>query len=99
MSKLFLEYRTKDEKEISMSDILYWYGQNERTKKDNFISPYIGRTYKNATEILSMGLESLFEPQDGHVFSQSSREATKVRRKITDDVEYLNFIIGMYLKG
>ena len=46
-----------------------------------------------------MGLESLFEPQDGHVFSQSSREATKVRRKITDDVEYLNFIIGMYLKG
>ena len=79
--------------------MLYWYGVNEKTKKDNFITPYIGKTYSNATEILSVGLESLFEPGKGQLFSQNSRRSEVVMKKISDDTEYLNFIIGMILKG
>lgn len=99
LSKEFVEYRTKGEQEIDMQDLQYWYRRGEKTKKDNFISPYIGKSYKNATEVLSMGLESIFEPEDGKIFSQPTRSSELIRKKITDDLEYLNFIIGMYLKG
>lgn len=99
LSKEFLAYRTKGEQEEPIQNVLYWYGVNEKTKKDNFITPYIGKTYTNATEILSVGLESLFEPGKGKIFSQTSRGSEVVMRKISDDPEYLNFIIGMILKG
>ena len=99
LSKEFLAYRTKGEQEEPIKNMLYWYGVNEKTKKDNFITPYIGKTYPNATEILSVGLESLFEPGKGKIFSQTSRRSEVVMKKISDDPEYLNFIIGMILKG
>lgn len=99
LSKEFLAYRTKGEQEEPIKNMLYWYGVNEKTKKDNFITPYIGKTYSNATEILSVGLESLFEPGKGQLFSQTSRRSEVVMKKISDDTEYLNFIIGMILKG
>ncbi|PCS11380.1 hypothetical protein RU88_GL000254 [Lactococcus raffinolactis] len=99
LSKEFLAYRTKGEQEEPIKNTLYWYGVNEKTKKDNFITPYIGKTYSNATEILSVGLESLFEPGKGKIFSQTSRRSEVVMKKISDDPEYLNFIIGMILKG
>ena len=99
LSKEFLAYRTKGEQEEPIKNMLYWYDVNEKTKKDNFITPYIGKTYTNATEILSVGLESLFEPGKGKLFSQTSITSEVVMRKISDDPEYLNFIIGMILKG
>lgn len=99
LSQEFVAYRTKGEQEIDMQDLQYWYRRGEKTKKDNFISPYIGKSYNNATEVLSMGLESIFEPGNGKVFAQPTEKSELILKKITDDLEYLNFIIGMYLKG
>lgn len=99
LSQEFVAYRTKGEQEIDMQDLQYWYRRGEKTKKDNFISPYIGKSYNNATEVLSMGLESIFEPGKGKVFAQPTEKSELILKKITDDLEYLNFIIGMYLKG
>ena len=99
LSKEFLAYRTKDEEEQPISNTIYYYNARERTKKDNFITPYIGKTYSNATEVLSVGLESLFEPGMGQIFSQERIISKAVRKKISDDPEYLNFVIGMILKG
>lgn len=99
MSKQFLEYRVKGEQEESINKVIHWYHSNEVTRKDNFISPYIGKSYPESTEILSMGLESLFVPEEGQIFSQIYGKSDPLRRKISDDPEYLNFIIGMILKG
>ena len=74
------------------------YEAREVTLKDNFISPYIGKEYRNATEVLSMGLESIFEPQNGHVKRYLGNGDYEMA-KITDDKEYLNLIIGIILKG
>ncbi|MCT1195267.1 hypothetical protein EFL90_11570 [Lactococcus lactis] len=99
LSKEFLAYRTKGEEEQPIRNTIYYYNVRERTKKDNFITPYIGKTYSNATEVFSTGLECLFEPGNGKVFSHESRISEVVKKKISDDPEYLNFIIGMILKG
>ncbi|ANT43680.1 minor capsid protein [Lactococcus phage 62503] len=99
LSKEFLSYRTKGEEEQPIRNSIYYYNVRERTKKDNFITPYIGKTYSNATEVFSTGLECLFEPGNGKVFSHESRISEVVRKKISDDPEYLNFVIGMILKG
>ena len=99
LSKEFLAYRTKGEEEEPIRNTIYYYNVRERTKKDNFITPYIGKTYSDATEVFSVGLECLFEPGRGKVFSQASKSSELVRKKISDDPEYLNFVIGMILKG
>lgn len=54
--KEFYDRRTKGE-------VLEWlggnYGKNEMTRKDNFISPYMGKDYQEtAYELLSMGVET-----------------------------------------
>ena len=99
LSKEFLAYRTKGEEELPIRNMIYYYNVREKTKKDNFITPYIGKTYANGTEVFSTGLECLFEPGNGKVFSHESRISEVVKKKISDDPEYLNFIIGMILKG
>ena len=90
LSKEFLSYRTAGENFVRLKDIFQnsKYGLKEVTKKDDFISPYIGKEYKNATEVLSMGLEQIFEPTD---FSKNMLE----KKRITDDEEYFYFILGM----
>lgn len=99
LSNEFLAYRTKGEEEQPIRNTIYYYNVRERTKKDNFITPYIGKAYSNATEVFSTGLECLFEPGNGKVFSHESRISEVVMKKISDDPEYLNFVIGMILKG
>ena len=66
------------------------------TKADNFISPYIGKETAGS-EVLSMGLESLFEPQIGQ--EQKIINGKIVYKKITDDEEYLHLIVGLILKA
>lgn len=56
------------------------YGKGEKCKKDNFIDPYMGKLYPNATEILSMGLE--------YLFSKPEELAEK-------DPEYFDFIVDL----
>lgn len=102
ISKEFIEARTQGEKAVPLRDLFpsSGYGHQEVTKPDDFISPYIGKEYDNATEVLSMGLEQIFEPTnmlkrvewvDGHY---ERKYAT-----IKEDEEYLYLIIGLILKA
>ncbi|SEN02222.1 hypothetical protein SAMN05216431_12113 [Ligilactobacillus sp. WC1T17] len=82
------------EKPTKLADIYPgWDYCDEVTKKDNFIGPYIGKTYPNATEVLSVGLESVFEPQNGHV-KFIDKDGKCHYAKITDDPEYMDLILG-----
>lgn len=99
IEKEFIEKRTKDEKEVLLKQIFPFsgYSSKERTKADDFISPYIGKHYEDATEVLSVGLESLFEPGNGQV--KKYEDWKPVFKKISDDEEYLNLILGILLVG
>ncbi|HFE9852641.1 TPA: hypothetical protein ACGBG5_003230 [Enterococcus faecalis] len=101
ISKDFIEARTAGESEVHLKDIFpgFGYSYNEVTKKDNFISPYIGKNYNNASEVLSVGLESIFEPEENGHLKQIKPNGVWEYAKITDDPEYLHLIIGMLLKG
>lgn len=99
IEKEFIEKRTKDEKEVLLKQLFPFsgYSSKERTKADDFISPYIGKHYEDATEVLSVGLESLFEPGNGQV--KKYEDWKPVFKKISDDEEYLNLILGILLVG
>ena len=70
-SKAFLKYRTKGEPLISMNQAenTRGYGSHEKTRKDKFFKSYCGKVYSlngeyysaDATELMSMGLERIFE--------------------------------------
>ncbi len=45
-----------------------------------------------------MGLESIFEPNGGAPYKRKIN-GEYVYKKITDDLEYLNLILGLILKG
>ncbi|MCI5709280.1 hypothetical protein, partial [Veillonella caviae] len=96
LSREFVEHRTKGEGFTKLKDLFpsSGYRADEVVKADNFITPYIGKDYgNNGTEVLSVGLESLFEPDSGQV--QKIENGKYILKTITDDEEYLNFIIGM----
>lgn len=99
ISKEFLLQRTYGEVASKLIDIFpnLDYSEKEVTKKDDFISPYIGKEYENASEVLSMGLESLFEaePQLKNVIKNKDGTFNNYYAKIEDDEEYLHLIIGM----
>ncbi|MDA5386962.1 minor capsid protein [Loigolactobacillus backii] len=99
IEKEFVASRTKGEDETMLNDIFpgFGYRLSETTKKDDFISPYIGKEYKDATEVLSIGLESVFEPGKGQLKSVTNSD--HIYKLITDDPEYFNLIIGLILKG
>lgn len=100
ISKEFVADRTSGESLTPLRSILQGMGYRtgEVTKKDNFISPYIGKEYSNASEVLSMGLESLFCG-----VKQIKRATRKAGQniydfaKIEDDEEYMNLIVGLIL--
>lgn len=100
LSNEFIDMRTKGEVEEKLNDILNMrcYGR-EAAKKDNFITPYIGKTYKGgSTEVLSVGLESVFEPtENGQYKYWDYKNHKPVYATIKDDEEFLHFIIGMIL--
>ena len=84
----FLRYRAGSEAPKQLNQILgtSGYGSNEVAVADSFPDAYAGKVYGNwngtigATEILSMGLEYLFN--DPVAFSVA-------------DPEYFDFIIGI----
>ncbi len=80
-SKAFLEYRTKNEEEQSLNKLTKGkgYGKEERAKADKFFSPYCGKFYDDATEIMSMGLQRLF---------------TDAKKFAEEDREYFDFVIA-----
>lgn len=59
----FLRRRTAGETPVRLKDLfpLSRYRPDETTRKDRFVDPYMGKDYgDSATEILSMGLESVY---------------------------------------
>ena len=100
ISKEFVAERTAGESSISLQRLFPTakYEIYETTKKDNFVSPYIGKDYPDASEVLSMGLEGVF--CDSEYVKRGARykganDAEYAR--IKDDEEFLNLIIGLIL--
>ncbi|SEN75407.1 hypothetical protein [Nitrosomonas marina] len=63
----FLQKRRADEKVYSLRSLTgnRGYRQSEGAYKDDFISPYIGKVYRdNTTEVWAMGIQYLSNPQD-----------------------------------
>ena len=102
ISKEFLKDRTKDEKSVLLREILFnsKYKKDETTKPDNFISPYIGKEYTDASEVLSMGLQAIFEPTEIiKKIEFIDNNYKKIYATIEDDIEFLHLIVGLILKA
>lgn len=102
ISKEFLKDRTKDEKSVLLREILFnsRYKKDETTKPDDFISPYIGKDYPDASEVLSVGLELVFEPtKQLKKVELINGEYKPIYATIKDDIEFLYLIIGLILKA
>lgn len=100
ISKMFVAARTAGETPIPLQSLYPGrkYGANETTKKDNFVSPYIGKEYTNASEVLSMGLEGVFcDTEFEKRVTQNNGKNDVEYAKIGDDEEFLNLIIGLIL--
>ena len=80
-SLTFLEYRTQGEEVQSLRQLTKQnFDKEEVAKPDKFFSPYCGKIYNHqATEIMSMGIERIFEnPKE---FAET-------------DIEYMSFVIS-----
>lgn len=99
IEKEWVDKRTEGEKPTRMIDIFPGskYKPNEFVKKDDFITPYIGKYYSHGAEVFTMGLEGMFEPTD--LVKGVGNDRKMVYTRITDDPEFLNLIIGLFLKG
>ena len=100
ISKEFIAARTAGEALTPLQNILQGLGYRagEMTRKDDFISPYIGKEYADASEVLSVGLESLF--CDERQLKRATKKAGQTiyeYAKIESDEEYLKLIIGLIL--
>ncbi len=84
IERQFLNERTKGEKLQRLVDAVSkaGYSEQEQTKIDKFVDPYMGKIYSSQTytEIFSMGLEGVFERKYG-LFKK--------------DREMFNLIVGM----
>lgn len=102
ISKSFVEHRTVGESFKLLSKIFEdnRYRDDEITKPDDFISPYIGKEYGEASEVLSMGLEQIFSPTSfvKRVEIVNGRRVAE-HAKITDDKEYFYMILGLILEA
>lgn len=80
-SMAFLQYRTQGEdlRSLKLLTGSRYYSYKEKAKADNFFSPYCGKFYDDATEIMSMGLQRLF---------------TDAKKFAEEDREYFDFVIA-----
>lgn len=68
MAKEFLDSRTRGQEEVDISTLPGCEGylsEVEFTIPDEFFSPYVGKQYRGATEIFSMGLEAMYRDTAG----------------------------------
>lgn len=102
ISKEFIKARTKNENYIKLTDLFHGLGfsNKEIVKPDDFITPYIGKEYKEASEVLSMGLEVLYEPSEIlKKIEVVDGKYQPIYAKIEDDMEFLYLIVGLILKA
>lgn len=100
LEKEWVDQRTFGEKQTRLKDIfpLANYKTYEVTKKDNFIDPYIGKYYRDAAEVFTMGLQGIFVPEELFLKSFDRKTWKYEKKTIKDDPEFLNFIIGLFVK-
>lgn len=93
----FIKRRTANDEEVRLKDLFptAGYTAKEVVKADDFISPYIGKIYKwGDTEAISMGLQTLFA--DKWTVKRYDTEKQKyIQAKLTDDPEFMHFIVGI----
>jgi hypothetical protein len=75
----FLDARTFGEESRPLGE---GYGSDEMCKKDHFPSPYCGKIYTQSTEIISMGLQYMYDSPDTFV---------------KDDPEYFMFMVDVLM--
>lgn len=80
LERQFFERRTSGESSKWLGP---GYRQDEVTKKDKFLSPYMGKEYSRVFEILTMGIEGLLSPQFNNY------------DLLTKDTDYADFILGL----
>ena len=100
LEKAWVDQRTFGEREVRLKDIfpVSTYRSGEVTKKDDFIDPYIGKYYHDAAEVFTMGLQGIFTPEEKFVKSFDKSTWKYEVKTIKDDPEFLNFIIGLFVK-
>ncbi|HEM5071000.1 TPA: hypothetical protein U1212_001637 [Streptococcus suis] len=100
LEKAWVDQRTFGEREVRLKDIfpVSTYRSGEVTKKDDFIDPYIGKYYHDAAEVFTMGLQGIFAPEEKFVKSFDKSTWKYEVKTIKDDPEFLNLIIGLFVK-
>ncbi|MEG3344406.1 hypothetical protein, partial [Streptococcus suis] len=100
LEKAWVDQRTVGEMDSRLKDIFPGssYGPREVTKKDDFVDPYIGKYYRDAAEVFTMGLQGIFVPEELFVKSYNRQNWSYEKKTINDDPEFLNFIIGLFVK-
>lgn len=81
----FLDRRTRDDAMTPLNEVCpgMGYADNEVTRVDRFMSPYIGKHYSDrCTEVLSMGM--------GYLTSE-----TDIQQMFVEDPEYLGFVLAV----
>lgn len=81
--RAFYRSRTAGEREQLLRDLTHnsAYRSDEYTRKDKFVHPYMGKEYADYYELLTMGLEDLFNPAGIGA--------------IKDDREMMEWLIGL----
>ena len=81
-SKMWLNRRSKDTE--SMRDLtgLSAYGADEMAYTNDFIDPYVGKIYRDGSEVLSMGLQQFIGPWTLRKFAE-------------DDFDHFAYVIGI----
>lgn len=93
----FIKRRTANDEEVRLKDLFptAGYTAKEVVKADDFISPYIGKIYKwGDTEAISMGLQTLFA-DEWTVKRYDTEKQKYIQAKLTDDPEFMHFIVGI----
>ena len=102
LEKEWVDSRTRGEEPVQLRKLFpgWGYREHEVVKKDNFLTPYIGKYYDDAAEVFTIGLQGLFVPEDKFIQSTSIKnwEEIRIEKVIQDDPEFLNFIIGLFVK-
>lgn len=94
LSTAFLLSRAEDQKPVSLKELIPFgkYGENEKAFKGNFSNPYIGKLYTdgrtkkiNATEVISMGVQSFGSPSNMRALYQADPEHFKIMLGLIGD--------------
>jgi hypothetical protein len=64
-ARAFLRARRKSDKLVRLSNLVPGsrYGRDEVAYEDSWVDPYVGKFYKDATEVISMGMEAFSNPK------------------------------------